>query len=590
MRSADNTVFDGHSTCNVLHVSRDSEIDLKTWIAQVSTEVLAAKAGASLRKDPDQGWLSQGGYSEVIQCSWAKDTGGSPGAFTFTSKTRRNYLKIIKPGDLIFIFMDGEGSPEREDWASGVLLTVGIVDRIAESTSVGDGATSRAYTVNGRDLGVVFAETSTVFDRAWASVVQALFTGEFFSETMNKASRVDYSPPQHIWHLLRLFYDSEITKSAMLTTQWTMQGVNAGVTLTSLIDVTTHVQAPMFGFALGQGYDLAGAGNVLNLIRAWSNGVINECFFDVRDVTPESLKVVRHLEAVASKIVDISDYGPIRTHRAAMRQSKFFYAADETSSGAQVMSMVLRQLPYDKGAFESLEAHEVYETETFDTEFGRSAHDTFNMFRIQFPDLGDNYQELAYGLHVNPVSINLHGVRRLESETKYCFLSSKHAVSYEEGKAKSIPWTDLHKRYLSLLSTWYACNDRMLSGTVSLRFRPEIRCGTRLLLHKDGTIYAFYVQAVSHQFSTGFGESRTMLTVVRGVDTRKNELENNLTWPESPTDWPVVVLTPAELVQASTKTKPKAKPEAVPAAGDVETPEEAAQRAAILKRAKKILF
>jgi hypothetical protein len=526
-------VWDINSTCHVLHIPRMQSFDVETWVAQASTLNLAQyiAAGAPLA------WLESAGHSDVLSCSWSKDTSSPAGVFNFSLKSERDYLAILKPGDLVFIFMDDKGSYSSETKAVGTLVTIGLVDRTSRSTAAGGGEVTTHYTVSGRDLGCVFQETSTVFDKSYADLEQAYFSSKYYAELFESPQKVAaLSPLEYVLTILKLMYSAEATGSKMVGAQWRLQGATSSIPLTSLIDVTTFVQRTMFGYSVIKEIAIAQAGNVWSLLESYCNRVVNEMFVDVRDLTPGEVKLLDHLSETAAAFVPNSD--GLRQYAAWVEMQglpAFASQPTPTKERKEICALVFRQLPYDKLAFAALPLNEVHATEVYDIDVGHSSHDLFNFFRIRFPELKAEHQELIYGIRVFIDSIAHHGIRRLDAETSFCFLSSDASASYDRGSSTVPPadvFTDVFEYYVGLLSTWYAANDKMLAGSIVTRFKPNIRVGTRLRLWAEDGVSAtdFYVQAVSHSFAVEAGGSRTSLTVVRGVDPTSKGIENNLLW------------------------------------------------------------
>jgi hypothetical protein len=493
--------------------------------------------------------------SDVLGCTWSKDTMSPAGSFSFQLKPRYDYGELIKPADLILIFMDSDHRHGFDTRTNGTLVTVGIVDSVGTSVGVdGSGATVTNVSVSGRDLGAIFQETQTIFDTAFAQVDQEWMRGKFIQAISDYRS-ASLSPIETILTILDLIYNRHSNEggaiggkgSKLVGSQWVLpdtKGVDSQgrpLTILSLVNVTAFTQAPMYGYALASSLGVAQAGTVWSLLDGFANRLVNEFFFDVRDFVQEEFNTLQHLEDGAAVYLTDEDITKQETKKREIRASGVFNQSTLDIDLSRVVktvpdapptpvpALVHRQMPYDSDTFKLLPTHYLHYTETYDYDVTYDTHNTVNFFRVSFPDLQAILQELVFGVMVNLEGIVKYGIRRMEGETRFSFVSSKLASSYRKGGVKSPPFLDSIKYYISLLATWHAANDQMYTGQISCRFRPEIRVGTRLkYMRVDETEISFYVIAVNHSFSVQQGASRTSLSVVRGVDESRNYLPNRL--------------------------------------------------------------
>jgi hypothetical protein len=131
------------------------------------------------------------------------------------------------------------------------------------------------------------------------------------------------------------------------------------------------------------------------------------------------------------------------------------------------------------------------------------------------------------------------GFQRDRIETLFPLASGSTALAYANGTQRTADITPaVYAYYSGIRSTWFAHNEEMLSGTLPVRFRPDIRVGnalklTRTLRSGTGTVklvIKFYIQGVKHNFNAQQGSSSTTLTLVRGVIQDKKRPEANLFW------------------------------------------------------------
>jgi len=531
-------VRDVNNTCDVLHVARSAQFNVSDVLKQIVAAQGLLATGAALPADVNKAYGGQTGASwlgerssDVLSCAWSKDVDGVVGTLAVSLKPRTRYLETILPGDLLIVFMNDAGDYDPGNRFAGTLVTVVVVDLVAEDTIVQQMATVDVVNVTARDLAVVLSESSTVFDQAFAQIENAAYTGDFIGRLFGEKKQLALSPLENVLLLLLLLYDADSTGSELARLQWKLTASGGGASptqLVSLIDVTTYVQNPLPFYAIAEPPGIVQAGNVWSLLESYANPVVNEFFVDVRDVNAQERRF-RTLTSAAAKAdfyadnpVDVANQDA--TVQAVLASSVFRQSSTRTdgtstvpgsADGTSVVALVMRQRPYDVDAFNALPVTEVDSTEVETSKIARSSHDVYNWFRVRFPNLDVKVQELVAGIRMVPQSVAKFGFRRMEAETRYMFASSAASVTFSQGSTKT-DFGDVFRQYVELLSTWYGQNEFWYAGTLSMRLRPSIRVGTRLRLHRRGTSYDFYVQGVSHHFSKDPGASRSALTLTRG--------------------------------------------------------------------------
>lgn len=536
-------LWNQNSSCEVLLIQRRNVFDVASFLQEKDLSSIA-------RYMVDQGtavFCGDNGYNDVIAGNWSKDTSGNAGVFSFQLKKRRYaYDTLISAGDLLLIFMDSEKDYTKHQLFSGTFITVGIVDNVTEiRQATGEGATTLLYNVNGRDFTAIFTDTSTIFDPAFAQLAQDLFTQPYQLSLLAKQASAQ-SPVENIHTLINLFYNQKASGSQLVGSQWQyrIRGDEPPVPLVSLLDLTTFVQVPMFGYAPIGAISPAQAGNVWTLLETYANSTLNEMFIDVRDYTPEERAFLAHQAEIASAFVTAEDVAKQKATAELLRTSGVFrdVAGREAATGVQsVPALVFRQMPYDTDAFMKLPQVSVYPTEIFEATISRAMHDVVNVFRVTSPSVPLEYQEATFGLTVNLESIARFGIRRMESQTIYFFASSTLSNAYDTGSAAVQDFNDIFEYYVGLLSTWHACNHELRAGQLVMRYRPDIRAGVRLRLYHGAAFTIddpssftdYYVQGVSHNYAVDAGASRTTLSLVRGVRTGEGGLPANLRWTTS---------------------------------------------------------
>ena len=113
----------------------------------------------------------------------------------------------------------------------------------------------------------------------------------------------------------------------------------------------------------------------------------------------------------------------------------------------------------------------------------------------------------------DPASIHRYGYRPVDGTFRWFF--------DWEGKASQNQNVDIVQSVATTtaaLASWWHPLPLMLRGQVAIPLAPSIYIGTRYRYapFKDGTIWEFYVEGVSHRFVFG-GQSMTTLTLTRGL-------------------------------------------------------------------------
>lgn len=527
-------VYDVHSTFNVLWVPRSGTYDVAALFGANSAnefaKVFKGGSGRWLRNTEDE-------VSDVLNASWHKDVEGPFGSFSFSLRPRAPnelpYIDMLRPGDLVFLYSD-ENATHNDDPFDGTLITYGIISKPSMSMQSEGGPDVENTSVSGADLGIIFSKTETVFDQAFSEIANLAFTNAWFERLFSQASAG--SPLEHVLTLLDLIFNAKATGSQIVAAQWQLLTQSTDPTsLVQLIDMSTYVQPAMFGYSLAEVFAIAQAGNVWSLIRSYANTVVNECFFDVRDYVPEELEVTEHLASLARGVISTADANRQLDVINDISNNQVFASAKSNAntpdgSSTPVMSLVFRQRPYDRDSFNKLPTTVIRQTEILDEETGLSDHDVSNFFRIRFPAMPNEFQELIYGIHVNLQSVHRFGIRRMEAETRYSFGSSDASASYGRGESRPQDFSDVFDWYCGLLATWYAANEEMKTTTMTIRYRPGIRVGTRVIVQRKTGDWAYYVQGLSQSWVEQAGGSQTQLTLTRGINMAEDRLVNNLIW------------------------------------------------------------
>ena len=508
--------------------------------------------------------LSTNGESDVASMSWNKDTTSPAGVLNLQLFPRRDYLNLISPEDVLIVYGKADKtSAERQ-------IATLSVDAVTESRSVSEGATVVRISVQARDFGKVLMGTPTVYDPAFDGLISAQFYAEF-SKAFT-AGLIPGGPSLVVQTMLAVFFSLK-QNFVTLSIGATVLPVNLddhenpafvpllpwrfnrqdGLSLFQFIDTTSFVQKTMVGSLLFQPSVLQNAGNLWALCKMYSNDIVNEFFIDTRDKVPGYDDVTTLASSNAQKYLnnfgDVSE--PQDTSLAQLQASMSpltdvdqgaLLNENATSDGVDsVVALVHRQFPYDTKAFYALPTSVVFETEVFTSNTGYSSADVRNMFRIRLPGRVENIsQDLQYGVAINRESIKRHGLKLYEAESLYVYLTTSETST--KGVGSNVPAYDY---YQSLILAWYAFNELLQSGSIQMRFRPDIRVGTRLTYVKTSStgtllITDYYVEQVQHSWSPKPNASRTTVNVVRGVNREDFNVvpyrESHLFWTDEGAD------------------------------------------------------
>lgn len=516
-----------------------------------------ARFGKNTGGDDDNGnELITNGESDIAQMSWNKDTESPAGVLSLVLFPRRDYATMMQPEDVLLVY----GKADKQ--STETLIALISIDSVRNSRVVdGSGATVNRVAVQGRDLGKVLMETPTVYDQAFGGKVMATFFSQFvkaFTEGFAQGG-----PSLVVQTMLAIFFsmrqnfvtrtigaelpsDQEVTLTVGPLRPWRFPGKKT-ISMFSFLDTSSFVQTPMVGALVVDASLLQNAGNLWSLCEMYSNRIVNEFFIDTRDLVDNYDAAHKRMGYFAEKFLAVygTEGSDVQTEKIDQLKRAMslvpelledekdkpaflndiaagdFQLSDVAAEGAgAVVALVHRQLPYDTFSFYLLPTSIVYETECFDVSLERGSHDILNLFRVRFPGFVEGVaQDLQWGVTINRSSIEKHGIRRYEGESIYPFVNeqsgakdSAHISSYEPTFAY----------YMSCVTAWHAYNERLLSGSITMRFRPDIRVGTRLtfVFTHRGVVKVLdaYVQRVSHTYSPQPNTSRTTVELVRGVE------------------------------------------------------------------------
>jgi len=152
------------------------------------------------------------------------------------------------------------------------------------------------------------------------------------------------------------------------------------------------------------------------------------------------------------------------------------------------------------------------------SEVGRSDEDTINVFQLGTRSSADMTTQMTSVLTnfspvVNQISIARHGIRVWEGQTQFANWSPRNIEGIVGGSKDNSQIRRNLVRWQLMMDHWNQHNIEFLSGTITVRGRPDIRVGYRLDWEDRNESY--YVEGVQHQWQYP-GAMTTTLSVTRG--------------------------------------------------------------------------
>lgn len=455
--------------------------------------------------------------SDVIFMHWQKDVSSPTGHMTMQVLPRQAYLtgkNRIRTNDLLVAEADAR------DGSGMTVLSYLLVDRVSKATTIdGKGGQHEVIQVACSDFGKVLEETSLIVDpsieRFTGNTGAAFVIGIAVLKSVLKHSKGrGVVPNQAVFDLFQLVLGRSSEQFRI---------PNSDINFADLVSYDFVQKVTLGATIVTNAFGLEANTKLWGILKQYSNEFLNELFVDVRyeDPTKTNNGVTSGGEELAKAInqhhLKSSDT-PLDTDNLQPREKL------QDSSGRDVrLCLIMRQRPYDFKTFRSLTEATVYRTELMHDDFGVASHEAFNLFRVFGLLSGQVLLAENNLLRTNPLSIRRNGVKRFEPETIYIYPSIGDAADQADGKSKA-DFSKTLKVYTDIISIWNATNDTLYAGTVTLRFRPDIRVGQRLVLRDSSKVTVeAYIQALTHEIHVDpKKQSTTTLTLVRGV-VRDNE-------------------------------------------------------------------
>lgn len=165
----------------------------------------------------------------------------------------------------------------------------------------------------------------------------------------------------------------------------------------------------------------------------------------------------------------------------------------------------------------------------------------------------------------DPISIQEHGYMPKVIEDSFVHPLVKHHLEPDSAELKTV-LKDVVARKEAFWG-WYSGNHELLSGTIQVHGRPDIKAGERLIIpQEDGDYMEYLIEQVIHQYAVWPAvQFTTTLQVTRGQTTPIGEekpLDENRTAPPPTLETPSKATppAPAKIVVPTPKAVPIATP------------------------------
>lgn len=420
----------------------------------------------------------------LVSATTSKTMGAPSGNFTIT-------LKPSQVSDEIF------ESVKDDDWVDITFTRHarkwhtmrGIVDEVRRNRAVGgSGATSKGYTITGRDFGKVWERTNIWFNPMTGEDI----AGSMSAKVFTGVAEVLGSPTIAVEGFLEGFL-KELANV----------GRNTWDTPTSMPNTTDDNFAQSFVYfddaftnfpartAINKNF-MTPTGNLWSLAKEWSDPLFTELFVDL---LPADTKYPEQ-----NRVLGVDETAMVVTFRdKPFPLLATAYVPDGLHS--PWFTLPLFTIPRQMVTNDNI---------------GRSGHERYNAFFVA-PQLTQELLESNAIDVVQPLwdesDIRRHGLQRFDVTTRY---TSEKA---------DIPAMTSAQR--EAIRDWYAINPYLLSGTVELgEGMPDIHIGVRARFpgetgpEQDET---YYVEQVSHSWRFGPG-LKTTLGLTRGWIGTDNSL------------------------------------------------------------------
>jgi len=377
------------------------------------------------------------------------------------------------------------------------LVMRGLVDDVRRTRSVGgNGATSTAYTITGRDFQKIWEQTEAWFNVHNNENAVGAASVRMFNILENVSGPPDVTVESFLLDFLREL-------DGFGRANWYLPKTMPGIGGKSFAEAVDFRSEGFSGTPLRDGVSpnfMNPSGTLWSLAKEWSDPGFTELFCDVGtffgqanlddELTPEDATI------------------------AVFFRDKPFMVRKSTAAEINLTSLVNETGASDlaggkDSAWFQLPTFIVPRQQIVNDDLGRSGAERLNAF-IMAPQMTDSLIQtgsVELGLPFwNTADMKRHGMRRYDISSRYV--------------ARDADIITMSSVQRSLLVDWFCLNPYFLNGTISLGIaRPDIRVGTRIRIPGDsgntGLDETFYVEVVSHSWNFTSG-GRTTLSVTRG--------------------------------------------------------------------------
>lgn len=408
----------------------------------------------------------------VESVSTNKALGAPSGSWTVTLKAPEslNLGDYIVDDDWIDITFFRHGRPHH--------TMRGLIDAVRERTEAGGegGATSKTWTLSGKDFGAVLEKTPIWFNRFAAENAGNDFTLDIF-ESINVGGPPDVT-------VRKIIYGFMETLTGLQRANWQMPQsapkVGDSFTDTFIFNNEGFNNIPERESISTQFMDPNGV-SVWGLAQEWSDPQMCELFCDLGDF-----------------------------------ENRQMFPALNYSTNTSAMIIFFRDIPFPTVSVHTpfpnknspwfqLPTVEISSFELAHKDIGRGGLERYNAYMVSpqvLQSLGGRVDTQAPLW--DPHDIRRHGLRKMEVQSRYV------------AKQNDLFTMSSIQRYM--VRDWNAMNPYLYNGDLELaRLRPDIRIGTRLRIrgHSEDENETYYVEQVGHRWSLPTG-GRTTVGVTRG--------------------------------------------------------------------------
>lgn len=425
----------------------------------------------------------------IISYQSTKALGPAAGSFTLNVKVPRAWedeWEEVMDDDWVDIVLNRHG----RRWH----ILRGMVDENRRSDTVGGtGATSRVWTVTGKDYGRVWEKTQVWFSKYCRQNVSGHFSAKVFTvkRADNQVSGVPVvnklvinSPEAAVQGYLFGFLEEldNIGRENWQPPALVPEIKDNSFVSSLILDTSNFLNVPERR-AIDPNFVMVN-GNLWDLAKDWSDPMFTELYVDVVGKNWPNLNQDEEHDVDDSQMVVVF-------------RDKPFPIVDSTWDGLTGKDSIWFDLPLFVIPRQAVDKWNV----------GRGGMERYNAFFVTNP-LYQETQGVAIIDQAAPLwdleDVRRHGLRRFDIQSKY--------------KPEKANMLNLTEKQRGVIRDWYCLNPFYLNGTIELkRSFPEIRIGTRVRFPgatsaKDET---YYVESVSHSWTFQAG-LRTTLGVTRG--------------------------------------------------------------------------